>query len=168
MWKVIILHGGVKWMIIFLCFDDAHQSYNKCLIALPYVSMIICIRICVGIGSRLSNYPSLLLFFPRSAIPLSIISLHSFLHHLPSPFISLPSYFIFLPPSYAIPLSSCISLPSLLASAISAISKNCKSFDFHYDLGNMSSYGGYRSYLGFFLCKFNKLGVQNARKPLLY
>ena len=43
MWKVIILHGGVKWVIIFLCVGDSYQSYNQCLIALPYVSMIICI-----------------------------------------------------------------------------------------------------------------------------
>ena len=32
----------------------------------------------------------------------------------------------------------------------------------------MSSYGGYRSYLGFLLCKFKTLRVQNACKLLLY
>ena len=32
----------------------------------------------------------------------------------------------------------------------------------------MSTYGGYGSYHGFCLCKFKKLGVQNARKLLLY
>ena len=37
-----------------------------------------------------------------------------------------------------------------------------------YDHGNMSRYGGYGLYLGFYFCKFKKFGVQNACKLLLY